>query len=137
MTILVAGGMIVRAGRVLLGRRSPHRRICPDTWDLIGGHLEPGETPERALVRELREEIDIVPTRFAPIATIDFSAEANRPLHYRLFRVDGFTGEPRLANSEHTALDWFSWRDALALPDLASARYRPFLEAALREEDGS
>jgi 8-oxo-dGTP diphosphatase len=31
----------------------------PDHWDLIGGHLEEGETPEEALVREVKEELDI------------------------------------------------------------------------------
>lgn len=31
----------------------------PDHWDLIGGHVEEGETPEEALVREVREELDI------------------------------------------------------------------------------
>jgi len=31
----------------------------PDHWDLIGGHIEEGETPEEALVREVKEELDI------------------------------------------------------------------------------
>lgn len=31
----------------------------PDHWDLIGGHIEEGETPEQALVREVKEELDI------------------------------------------------------------------------------
>jgi 8-oxo-dGTP diphosphatase len=31
----------------------------PDHWDLIGGHVEEGETPERALVREVKEELGI------------------------------------------------------------------------------
>jgi 8-oxo-dGTP diphosphatase len=31
----------------------------PNHWDLIGGHIEEGETPEQALVREVKEELDI------------------------------------------------------------------------------
>lgn len=31
----------------------------PNHWDLIGGHIEEGETPEEALVREVKEELDI------------------------------------------------------------------------------
>jgi 8-oxo-dGTP diphosphatase len=31
----------------------------PDYWDLIGGHVEEGESPEEALVREVKEELDI------------------------------------------------------------------------------
>ncbi len=129
MPIIVAGGMIVRGGRVLLGRRAPHRRICPDTWDLIGGHVEDGETLEQALVRELGEEIGITPTDFGPVAMIDFTEEAGEPVHYHLFRVDAFDGEPHLANAEHTALRWFAAVEAAALSDLASALYRPFLLA--------
>ena len=134
MTILVAGGLIVRRGQVLLGRRASHRRICPDTWDMIGGHLEAGETLEHALVRELREEIDITPTVFRPVAMIDFTEEAGEPVHFHVFRVDAFMGEPRLANPEHTELRWFAWNDALALSDLASERYRPIFEAVQARE---
>jgi 8-oxo-dGTP diphosphatase len=43
-----------RDGRVLLGRRARDPRA--GLWDVLGGFLEPGETPESALVRELREE---------------------------------------------------------------------------------
>jgi 8-oxo-dGTP diphosphatase len=31
----------------------------PDHWDLIGGHIEEGETPEEALLREVKEELDL------------------------------------------------------------------------------
>ncbi len=136
MLVRVAGGLIVKAGAVLLGRRAPDRRICPSTWDLIGGHLEPGESPADALVRELREEIDIRPTRFFEINVIDFSKEAGRSVHYHLFRVDAFDGAPRLASREHTALRWFDWDEALALCDLASDRYRSIFETQRREGEG-
>jgi mutator protein MutT len=131
--ILVAGGLIIRSGQVLLGRRASHRRICPNTWDLIGGHLEPGETLEQTLIRELREEIGITPTAFHRIAMIDFTEEASEAVHFHVFRVEAFTGEPRLANDEHTALRWFTLAEAAALPDLASARYRPILLAQAEE----
>jgi 8-oxo-dGTP diphosphatase len=37
----------------------------PDHWDLIGGHVEEGETPEEALVREVKEELDIDLTEYS------------------------------------------------------------------------
>ncbi len=125
MITLVAGGLIVRRRMILLGRRAAHRRICPDTWDMIGGHVEPGETVEEALVREVREEIGVLATRFIPLSIIDFGIEAGRPVHFHVFRVDAFEGEPRLAKPEHTALRWFSLEAALALPDLASPHRYP------------
>ena len=125
LPILVSGALILRDGCVLLGRRSPHRRICPNTWDMIGGHVEPGETLEAALARELMEEIGVTPTVFSPLAMIDFGIEAGRAVHFHIFKVTAFQGEPWLANAEHTELRWFTLQGALALPDLASPRRYP------------
>jgi hypothetical protein len=53
----VVGCLVVRPdGRVFAQRRSAARKLFPGCWDLVGGHLEAGESPRQALVRELREE---------------------------------------------------------------------------------
>jgi 8-oxo-dGTP diphosphatase len=47
-------------GEFLLALRDNKPGIpFPDHWDLIGGHVEDGETPEEALIREVKEELDI------------------------------------------------------------------------------
>jgi 8-oxo-dGTP diphosphatase len=47
-------------GEFLLALRDNKPGIpFPNHWDLIGGHIEEGETPEEALVREVKEELDI------------------------------------------------------------------------------
>jgi 8-oxo-dGTP pyrophosphatase MutT (NUDIX family) len=42
--------------RVYAHRRSADRKLLPGIWDVVGGHLEPGESPEEALAREIEEE---------------------------------------------------------------------------------
>jgi|TARA_B100002052_G_scaffold96198_2_gene88815 8-oxo-dGTP pyrophosphatase MutT (NUDIX family) len=57
--IEVALAMLERDGRWLLQLRDDIDGIVhPGTWALFGGHLDPGETAEQALVRELKEEIN-------------------------------------------------------------------------------
>lgn len=121
--IEIVGGVLVRERTLLLGCRSPHKQICPDTWDVPGGHREAGETLEQTLVRELREEIGVTPVAFAATASLPFVHEG-QTIGFHLYRVSEWTGEPVLANGEHTELRWFGIEDAAALPDLASDAYR-------------
>ena len=52
-------------GEFLLALRDNKSWIpFPNHWDLIGGHVEEGETPEEALIREVKEELDIVLTEY-------------------------------------------------------------------------
>lgn len=55
---VVVGAALLDAGRLLAARRSAPPDLA-GRWELPGGKVEPGETPEAALVRELREELGV------------------------------------------------------------------------------
>ena len=65
--LVAACALIDTDGRVLLAKR-PQGRPMAGLWEFPGGKVEPGETPEAALVRELEEElaIKVTPSCLAP-----------------------------------------------------------------------
>ncbi|MEY4296907.1 MAG: hypothetical protein RLZZ423_86 [Cyanobacteriota bacterium] len=68
MAVEVALAMLHRDGRWLMQLRDDIPTIvAPGCWGLFGGHLDPGETPEQALRRELLEEISWQPATVAPV----------------------------------------------------------------------
>ena len=58
MLLVAAVALIDATGKILLARR-PEGKKMAGMWEFPGGKMEPGETPEAALVRELREELGI------------------------------------------------------------------------------
>lgn len=119
----VAVAAIVRDGKLLLGHRHPERRWYPDCWDLIGGHIELGETAADAIRRECREELTIAIREPRPIE-IPFSAE-DANLHG--FLVTRWDGTPmNAAPDEHDDLAWFTVADLPSLR-LADSTYVTWL----------
>lgn len=75
--IVVAAALIDVDNRVLISER-PQGKSLAGLWEFPGGKLAPGETPEEALVRELKEELDIEVclTCLAPFAFASHTYEA-------------------------------------------------------------
>jgi 8-oxo-dGTP diphosphatase len=110
----VAAGIVTRAARVLLCHRSPDRAWYPDMWDLPGGHVEVGELPAHALVRELREELGIE-------ATVPPGPECARlvadDVDCLIWVVTDWVGTPsNMSPDEHDEVTWWS------LPALSGLR---------------
>ena len=78
--LLVSAVALVDAdGRVLLARRPPGK-VMAGLWEFPGGKLAPGETPEAALIRELREEL-AVDTEESCLAPLTFASHSYADFH--------------------------------------------------------
>ena len=99
---------LVRDDRVLLVHRHPERRHYPNCWDLVGGHIELGESPREAAIRECVEEIGV--HIYDPIAIPMEIADNTLDMHG--FLVTRWDGEPVNASpEEHDDLRWFRSND--------------------------
>ncbi len=111
---VVAAALVDLEGRVLLQQRLEGKSLA-GLWEFPGGKVEPGETPEAALIRELEEELGIA----VPHACLAPAAFASAPLGDRhllllLYVTRKWSGVPRAL--EATALRWVRPADMHALP---------------------
>ena len=114
--IVTAAALVDRDGRLLVQQR-PAGKSMAGLWEFPGGKLEPGETPEACLMRELQEELGIE-TDAACLAPATFASEAlgDRHLLLLLYICRKWRGTPEPL--EAAALKWVRPVElhALAMP---------------------
>ncbi|WP_108860569.1 8-oxo-dGTP diphosphatase MutT [Ruegeria sp. Alg231-54] len=104
-TLLVSAvALIDIEGRVLLAQR-PEGKSMAGLWEFPGGKIEPGETPEAALIRELHEELGI-DTWASCLAPLTFASHSYDEFHLLmpLFACRKWEGIPQ--SKEGQALKW-------------------------------
>ncbi len=120
----VAGALVLDpAGRVFVQRRGPDRRFLPGCWDIVGGHVEAGESILDALAREVEEEtgwrVDGTPT-LAYVADWETS-DGGRPHRRREFdfvvAVAGDLARPRLEFPKQVEFRWLGPADTALLAE--------------------
>jgi 8-oxo-dGTP diphosphatase len=114
LVLVVACALVDSDGRVLIAQR-PQDRSMAGLWEFPGGKVEVGERPETALIRELKEELDIevkeaclAPFTFASHSYTDFQ------LLMPLFVCRRWEGSPRAV--EASSLKWVHPRELGGFP---------------------
>lgn len=131
-THVTASGIVVGARGVLLHR---HKRL--GLWLQPGGHLEPGETPSEAALRETVEETGIAarhPAEGPRLVHVDVHAGGRGHTHLDVrYLLHASTDDPAPPPGESQAVRWWGWEEAIAVADdgLVGALQ------ALRERNGS
>lgn len=98
----VTAALFESQGRVLLARRKPGRHMG-SLWEFPGGKVNPGESAEAGLARELVEELGVA-VRVGPfVGSVRFQVEAQR-YELLLYRVEHLSGEFQLR--EHEDIRW-------------------------------
>ena len=114
IVLVSAVALVDSEGRVLLAQR-PEGKSLAGLWEFPGGKVEPGETPEAALIRELREELGIE-TKESCLAPLTFASHSYDDFHLLmpLFACRRWQGIP--TPREGQTLAWVRARDLRDYP---------------------
>ena len=104
IVLVAAVALIDIDNRVLIARR-PAGKPMAGLWEFPGGKVEPGETPDAALIREVREELGI-DTSESCLAPFTFASHGYADFHLlmQLYLCRKWLGEP--VPREHSAVEW-------------------------------
>ncbi len=104
MVLVVASALVDADGRVLITQR-PEGKSLAGLWEFPGGKVDPGEVPEEALIRELKEELGIE-TKTSCLAPLTFASFSYDSFHLLmpLYVCRRFWGIPE--GREGQALKW-------------------------------
>lgn len=104
LVLVVACALVDADRRVLIAQR-PEGKHMAGMWEFPGGKVEPDETPEAAIIRELQEELGIS-TKTACLAPVSFASHTYENFHLLmpLYACRKWQGTP--VSHEHQALKW-------------------------------
>lgn len=116
--IVVCAALINPDKKIFLARRAPQKKLG-GKWEFPGGKLEPGEQPEDALIREIREELSIT-IKNPKLLHIKSHVYPHGNVLILFYTVTDFSSEPVIQENDHDDCSWFDL-DELKKLDLLPA----------------
>jgi 8-oxo-dGTP diphosphatase len=113
-TVIVAAGIVIEAGRVLLTRRKDGAHLA-GMWEFPGGKVEPGEDPRVGLARELEEELGIT-TDVGEIVEVTFHRYEENAVLLLFFEARRKAGSPEPRAIDVAELAWANELDDRVFP---------------------
>jgi 8-oxo-dGTP pyrophosphatase MutT (NUDIX family) len=98
---------------VLVMQRSLNTR-CPTAWETVHGHIESGEQPQEAAIRELREETGLTATRLYNVTVQPFYLHVANTVQLAVVFAAFVDSEHVITGPEHSRAEWLTVDDALA-----------------------
>ena len=128
---MVLAGCIMKDsdGKVLLMHRNTPKRV---QWEVPGGCVEEGETPEQAAVREVMEELDLTVMVTREIGSKSFEEDGEHHAYYWFEAAIQNGGTPRLTGSDdgiHDDIRYFAVEEMQAMFNELSANTKNLLQA--------
>lgn len=114
--IRVVGAIVERNGAVFAARRNADRS-AGGLWEFPGGKVEPGESPEAALRRELQEELNVEAT-VGQLVDRSLSDIGTARIELSCYAAQ-FEGDDPTSSSDHDAMQW------VPLTELSSLQWAP------------
>jgi 8-oxo-dGTP pyrophosphatase MutT (NUDIX family) len=118
------GVLVIKDGRILCGIRSGN--TAPGCICGPGGHIENGETPEQAAIRETQEEFGITPKDLVPIG--NGPAESDTGYSPNLFLCTDYNGEPNCTSDE---MSWAQFVDLDRFANNPPSMFQPFADSII------
>ncbi len=107
----VVAGLFLQGSKILICQRTRHQPM-PLKWEFPGGKIEQGEQPHVALIRELEEELGVVPVVGPEVARIKYTYKSGGAVNLRFYLIERYHGE--IDNRIFQDVRWVERSDLLA-----------------------
>lgn len=95
--------ILLKDDNVLLEKRSEYKRTDPGLINIPGGHMDEGETQRKTLCREVKEELNVIPTQYQYLCSLYHPTSELQLIHYYI--VNQWQGE--ITAQEAEDVQWF------------------------------